>query len=193
MAIVLLQTLRLKGRVNADVLGASATDFVERGWVEPVGTSAFRLTAAGKDELAAQLEAERAGVDQAAVRGGYDAFSVENATLKAVMTAWQLRDPSTPNDHTDPAYDDAVVERLGEVHRRAQPVIADLAANVPRLAADYPRRLDEAWSKIEAGDRTWIARPLIDSYHTIWFELHEELIGLAGLTRADEAAAGRAE
>jgi pyruvate,orthophosphate dikinase len=33
---------------------------------------------------------------------------------------------------------------------------------------------------------------MIDSYHTVWFELHEDLIGLAGLSRADEAAAGRA-
>ncbi len=34
---------------------------------------------------------------------------------------------------------------------------------------------------------------MIDSYHTVWFELHEELIALSGLTREDEAAAGRAD
>jgi len=28
--------------------------------------------------------------------------------------------------------------------------------------------------------------------HTLWFELHEELIHLTGRTRAGEAAAGRA-
>jgi pyruvate, orthophosphate dikinase len=33
-----------------------------------------------------------------------------------------------------------------------------------------------------------IASPLKDSYHTIWFELHEELIHLAGRNRATEEA-----
>jgi hypothetical protein len=32
----------------------------------------------------------------------------------------------------------------------------------------------------------------VDSYHSIWFELHEELIRLAGRTREDESSAGRA-
>jgi VIT1/CCC1 family predicted Fe2+/Mn2+ transporter len=45
----------------------------------------------------------------------------------------------------------------------------------------------------EAGDSAWLLKPLIDSYHTVWFELHEDLIGLAGHTREAEAASGRAE
>ena len=38
----------------------------------------------------------------------------------------------------------------------------------------------------------WMASPRVDSYHGIWFELHEDLIQLAGRTRAEEAQAGRA-
>ena len=37
-----------------------------------------------------------------------------------------------------------------------------------------------------------MASPSVDSYHGVWFELHETLILLAGRNRADEAAAGRA-
>jgi hypothetical protein len=37
------------------------------------------------------------------------------------------------------------------------------------------------------------ALAIIDSYHTVWFELHEELILATGLTREDEAKAGHAE
>jgi pyruvate,orthophosphate dikinase len=36
-----------------------------------------------------------------------------------------------------------------------------------------------------------LSAPLKDSYHTVWFEMHEELILLCGRNRADEAAAGR--
>ena len=38
----------------------------------------------------------------------------------------------------------------------------------------------------------YVASPRVDSYHSVWFELHEDLILLAGRTRADEVAAGRA-
>jgi hypothetical protein len=46
---------------------------------------------------------------------------------------------------------------------------------------------------MRAGDTSWFTRPLVDSYHTVWFELHEELIGAAGLTREDEASSGNDE
>ena len=39
----------------------------------------------------------------------------------------------------------------------------------------------------------FFVNPMVDSYHQIWFEFHEELIGVAGLQRQAEAAAGRAE
>ncbi len=56
-----------------------------------------------------------------------------------------------------------------------------------------PAKLSAALEKIRAGDTSWFTRPLVDSYHTVWFELHEELIGAAGLTRDDEARSGDAE
>ena len=42
------------------------------------------------------------------------------------------------------------------------------------------------------GNTRYFAAPIIEGYHTIWFELHRELIELMGTTRAAEAAAGRA-
>ena len=71
-------------------------------------------------------------------------------------------------------------------------IITEIATAVPRLAP-YPGRFAAAIERVKSGDHTFFLRPVIDSYHTIWFELHEELMGLAGLTRVQEAAAGRAE
>ena len=62
------------------------------------------------------------------------------------------------------------------------PIIDKAATQLPRLIA-YSSKLSAALDKIKAGETTWLTRPLIDSYHTVWFELHEELIGAAGLTR----------
>ena len=39
---------------------------------------------------------------------------------------------------------------------------------------------------VEAGDHQWFTRPLIDSYHTVWFELHEDLLSTLGKERASE-------
>ena len=62
---------------------------------------------------------------------------------------------------------------------------------LPRLAS-YARRLDTAAAAAAAGDGLYIASPRVDSYHGVWFELHEDLIRLAGKTREQEVAAGRA-
>jgi pyruvate,orthophosphate dikinase len=67
-----------------------------------------------------------------------------------------------------------------------------MVAAAGRLAP-YPGRFAHAIEQVKAGDHTFIARPITDSYHTVWFELHEDLIGLLGLSRHEEAASGRAE
>ena len=69
--------------------------------------------------------------------------------------------------------------------------LAPLVAGLPRLGA-YGERLELAAAMAAAGDGKYVASPRVDSYHSIWFELHEDLILLAGRNRADEVAAGRA-
>ena len=76
------------------------------------------------------------------------------------------------------------------VHRAIVPTIAAVAGAEPRLAR-YQARLDHALAAVRVGDTQMMAHPLRDSYHTVWFELHEELIRLSGRDRATEAAAGR--
>jgi hypothetical protein len=46
---------------------------------------------------------------------------------------------------------------------------------------------------VVAGDAVWLTRSTANPHHTVWFELHEELILAAGLTREDEAIAGHAQ
>ena len=66
-----------------------------------------------------------------------------------------------------------------------------MTAGPARIAA-YVARLDRAAAKVADGDTSYLASPRIDSFHNVWFELHEDLIQLAGRTREEEAAAGRA-
>lgn len=151
----------------------------------------YRITPAGRDALGVALEAERDGLDAAAVAVLYADFTARNAKFKQLVTDWQLRH-GQPNDHVDPIYDHAVLGRLDTLHLDFAAVAKRIAAAIPRLHR-YPDRLRTALQRVKAGEHKFFVNPMVDSYHQVWFELHEELIGVAGLERQAEAAAGRAE
>jgi pyruvate,orthophosphate dikinase len=154
---------------------------------------AYRLTAAGAARAAELLAADRATLGEPAAAAALDAFLELDHRMKDTVTAWQLRDADAQllNDHSDPEYDRAVLDRLGTLHVDASAWLTPLRTAWPRIAA-YGIRLDRAAEAAAAGDGRFVASPRVDSYHGIWFELHEELIRLAGRTREGETAAGRA-
>jgi pyruvate,orthophosphate dikinase len=140
---------------------------------------AYVLAPAARERLEELLAEERAGLDHDEVQALYDEFTVVNADFKTLAHDWQA------------SHQQSVLDRLPDIHARVTPVVDRLGERVPRLAP-YSTRLQTALARVEAGDSDWLLKPLIDSYHTVWFELHEELISVCGLTRLDEAAAGRA-
>lgn len=153
--------------------------------------SGFTLTPAGRAEharlLAEELDAH--GVRDA-VHDAYTKFLRHNGDLLSVCTAWQLREvdgPSTINDHTDPAYDAGVIEQLAEVHGHVEPICRELADSLLRFSS-YGPRLTEALDRVRSGDIDWFTKPMIPSYHTIWFELHEDLLSTLGIERGQEVA-----
>lgn len=200
--IRVLQALRLKGRaLPEDVAAAAGVDpaelapIIEKLTADGNAEEArgrLKLTKPGREVLEGLLAEERKGVDQDALKSAYHDFDQHNSSFKQLITDWQLKDGDTPNDHSDAAYDQQIVDRLVELDGAFAPLLSTIVSIAPRLEP-YPARFAGALEKVRGGDHTWIARPMIDSYHTVWFELHEDLIGLAGLNRADEAAAGRAE
>ncbi|MGF1599626.1 MAG: PEP/pyruvate-binding domain-containing protein [Acidimicrobiales bacterium] len=124
-----------------------------------------------------------------------DRFHQLNHRFKEVVTAWQLREIAGErvlNDHSDPDYDAGVLAALtDEIHVGICEILAAVVEGVARLDA-YRPRLEAAVAAIRAGELEMVANPLRNSYHTVWFELHEELIRLSGRNRGDETAAGRA-
>jgi hypothetical protein len=59
------------------------------------------------------------------------------------------------------------------------------AAMVPSLGrlVRYGDRLSDAVDGLRRGDRDKFTKPLSDSYHDIWMELHQDLILTLGLQR----------
>jgi hypothetical protein len=197
--LAVLQATRLKGRLSAELAAASCsiasddavallTSLREAGLVK--GEPSVRLTPEGRARLGDLVSEERASIDTKALEQLYQEFDSHNTELKQVVSDWQLRD-GEPNDHGDATYDETVIASLVAVDDGFQPLVTRIAEVAPRLAV-YVSRFGNALDHIRAGDTGFVARPIIDSYHTVWFEFHEELIGLLGLSREQEAAAGRA-
>jgi pyruvate,orthophosphate dikinase len=185
------------GSALAPALGCSTgdatrviTELVDAGLAEP-GAGSFRLTAAGREAASTLVAADRDAWSPAAAEFALDAFLALDARMKQVVTDWQMRDPTTLNDHADAAYDAAVLGRLAELHADVEAWLRPLVAGLPRLAR-YGTRLAAANEAAQSGNGRFVASPRVDSYHSAWFELHEDLIRLAGRTRESEAAAGRA-
>jgi pyruvate,orthophosphate dikinase len=146
--------------------------------------------ALGLEMMAADRDAWR--VDNASA--ALDAFVPLDQRMKEVVTAWQMSEVDGKpvlNDHSDGDYDAAVLERLASLHQDAAAWLESMFDGLPRLE-DYSSRLHRAAKLVAEGDHGYIASPRVDSYHSIWFELHEDLILLAGRSREDEVAAGRA-
>ena len=199
-----LRGLMIKGLVPPEGLAlalSSSTDAVKplvdalvAGGLAETSAGAFRLTGEGKLRALDGFEAdrERAGGEAACV-AALDQFIVLDARMKDLVTAWQIRDAANQvfNDHTDAAYDAAILEQLGAIHGGVVELLATLGQTLWRMAC-YRERLEHALITARAGDHKYVASVRVDSYHSIWFELHEDLIRLSGRRRSDEAAAGRA-
>ena len=39
-----------------------------------------------------------------------------------------------------------------------------------------------------SGDTDWFTKPMLPSYHTVWFEMHEDLLSTLGIERGSESA-----
>jgi DNA-binding PadR family transcriptional regulator len=194
--------LRLKGFAEAAGVGEAVG--VAEGEAKPVldqlvsdglatyrdgKLSGFSLSKPGREEHARLLadELADAGV-HGAIDAGYRQFLTLNTQLLEVCTEWQLRDvggESTVNDHSDPVYDSGVIEKLADLHDEVEPICNDLGAALDRLRG-YGPRLEHALQRVRSGDTDWFTKPMIPSYHTVWFEMHEDLLCTLGIERGSE-------
>lgn len=200
--LVVLHALRLKGVVDAAAVAQAVglepaavegrlAELAAEGLVRrrTGALTGWSLTQAGRDEHARLVAAE---VDASGNRGeltrAYERFRVLNARVLDVCSRWQVRDIGgrpVRNDHRDATYDTRVVRDLVRVQQQAEPVLDDLAGALDRYRP-YGPRLRHAVDRVVAGEREWFTRPVVPSYHTVWFELHEDLLSTLGLDRSAE-------
>ena len=202
MQHAVLHALRLKGFADGPTLAASlrmpeddveavlrALQDAQLVFHRQGRLSGWALTAAGRqcdhDEVARELQGGRL-VER--IDDIYRRFLPVNRELLTVCTDWQMRTVdgrNVLNDHGDTDYDHRVLARLDAVDAAAQPLCAELGDVLARFAA-YGPRLENALARVHQAEYDWFTKPVIDSYHTVWFELHEDLLSTLGIERSKE-------
>jgi hypothetical protein len=207
--LLVLHSLRLKSLASVATV-AELTDltpediedrleaFAGKGWTRHRDggvLSGWSLTPAGRVEGVRRLadELEATGT-RPVIEAAYAQFLTRNQPFLQVCTDWQLR-PSGPggrtevNDHADADYDRKVIARLQAIDAEVRPVCDTLTAALARYW-HYAGRFATALRRVEHGETDWFTRPVLDSYHTVWFELHEDLLATLGIERSSQRGPG---
>lgn len=105
-----------------------------------------------------------------AVARWYAEFEALNARFIAAITAWQQT-----------GGDDLLFKALDDVEQLCA-ALDELLPLLPRYA-DYRRRFEASLAAVESGDTDLLCNPRRDSAHNIWFEFHEDILGVLGRPR----------
>lgn len=168
-------------------------DHEAHGWVTHTsfaGSSGWSVTAAGRaeDERRMTAELDRSGVRPVVAAAHQDFLPLNGRVLRA-CTAWQVRptraDPLAANDHSDWPWDERVLRTLATVGTQLRELGGPLAGALARFDG-YTDRYAAALAKVDRGDRRMVDAPDRDSCHTVWIQLHEDLLATLGIPRGSE-------
>ena len=152
----------------------------------------YVLTTAGREQGQAAIARELEVVDaRGAMEAMYEKFLQLNPEMLQLCTDWQVINDGSGeqklNDHSDSDYVSNVLDRLVVLDQRIADVLQALIDVLPRFD-NYPSRFTSALKKVLSGDLDWLTKPIMSSYHTVWFELHEDLLATLGIDRASEGS-----
>ena len=190
-----LHVLRLKGVVPVDALAelTGLTVDAARSTIERLAgdglaklretprVSGWTLTELGHERHRAELDGHRSAELVEALTPVYERFLGLNGRVKQLASEWQ----GLATEDTAGRWD--AIERLRELHAAAAPILDDAAGIASRLAP-YARRLASAIERLEGGDERFFTGVTVDSFHTVWFECHEDLIQTLGRERVAEGS-----
>jgi hypothetical protein len=194
MTFDVLHTLRLKGMVAAESVAALVERSVAEVQAELDRLSAeglvrlrqtprltgWSLTPEGHARHAQEMAGRRTPETVYSLTPLYEGFLRLNDRVKALSTSWQqLADDSAGRWEA--------IEELDEVFGEAAAILIAAAGVVGRFRS-YERRLASALEQLRAGDERFFTGVTVDSFHTVWFECHEDLIQTLGRDRVQEGS-----
>jgi pyruvate,orthophosphate dikinase len=178
----LLHRLRIGGRVVANDLPAdeATLGILAAHGLLRCSENGCTLTGPGLRRHAELIAAERESIDLVEVDRSYARFLQVNQPVKDTCASWQASGGQGDENAAIRALD--VLEGLFD---RARPALERVSSVVPRFGS-YPQRLEAALDSVAAGDHAYLVAPQVDSFHTVWFECHEDYLLTLGRDREQE-------
>ena len=152
------------------------------------------------------------GPDHHADAGGYAAAAASCSRVAAGQRPRSRRSTSSSTASCRSTAGCATSARRGRPARTARPTTTATLATTTRSASGWTRCTPRSVRSCAGSARwtprspatvracrrrstssttastSWLASPLMDSYHTVWMHLHQQLILMLGLTRAEDEA-----
>lgn len=174
-----LHELRLKGMLEA-AEGGAAAELVEAGWALQRGTREV-ITPAGRAAHEEWARLPSGSEAETAAKEAYERFLALDLQVKEIVTTWQLEGGS---GESFSAEEWKLVDRLSQVHQKTG-FLRRLSELAPRFS-NYRPRLTSALQQLEDGNRPFLSGLMVDSYHTVWWQLHEDLLAALGIARSED-------
>lgn len=200
--LLILHTLRIRGFVQSTEIANSTglnneevesylDSFREKNLVNyrEGRIEGWMLTQEGREHIQQLVSSELDSSGHVGeVNADYQSFLLINQDFLSLCTDWQLRTVEGEqeiNDHSDSTYDAGVITRLVGINDEIQPICESLTNSLNRFGS-YSHRFSSALQRVQNNESEWFTKPMIDSYHTVWFELHENLLSTLGIERSKE-------
>jgi len=185
VAWIVVHDLRIRGRVDPATVDDAVLDTMITAELVEQRARTLVLTPTGRLAHEQWARVPPDSDQERALRRAYESFLPLNRDLLVLCHDWQVRPGGAPNDHRDTHYDWSVIDRLHALDERAGGVARRAARALDRLT-HHRVRLEHALVRVDAGEHEWFTSPRIDSYHTVWMHLHEDLLLALGIERASE-------
>lgn len=181
----LLRSIARAGVVSADKLDPAALRrAIDAGHVAQDESFCF-LTGEGEAVLN-DLYAHRVPPNERAeAESLLDTFHVFDPELKRIAQSWQMRPDGTKNAHENASYDATVLAQLLRLDDEVQQLLRNQPSVLSGIVVGYADELAAARKAVESGQTDRFTSPDDDSYHSVWFRLHEELLRTLGRRRTE--------
>lgn len=184
-----LQTREPQTSIEVELAALETSGFIR---LQEAPFRAWTLTAEGRQYgqqlLKTELTTHQTTDAEQQIIALYEQFLPTNKEFLEICTAWQTRTIGGQmilNDHSDIGYDQRIITRLHDADKQIRPICDGLSEVLQRFD-NYRTRFSHALCHIVEGNYDWFTKLTIDSYHTIWFELHEDLLATLGRHRTQE-------
>lgn len=172
-----LHATRVKGVLRADPRTpdcANVRELVSRGLLVE-SHAGYALTAKGSTRHDELLRDFYRGHDLASVDTQYEVFAKANPLVEDACVTWQLSQRDSEAAQT-------AHHALADLLDSVRPALRAIGQAVPHLDC-YRYRLDDALRAVDGGDTRYLTSPLVDSFHQVWSELHQDLLVTLGRER----------